>query len=68
MKAFPWGAAMEFGFGVLRLSSEQFWKLTPKELHAAYAARGRFSLAGQPIDRSAFNDLVKKFPDEETNQ
>lgn len=26
---------MRFGFGVLRLSSAQFWAMTPRELHAA---------------------------------
>ena len=41
-KPFPWDAAMQFGFGVLHLSSDAFWKMTPRELaQAIIAVRGR---------------------------
>jgi len=42
MKPFPWAEAMQFGFGVLHLSSDAFWKMTPRELaQAIIAVRGR---------------------------
>ena len=57
---FPWRAAMSFGFGVLRLSSRDFWAMTPRELGFALgllrpspAAPGRATLAM----------LMQAFPD-----
>ena len=39
---------MGFGLGVLRLSPEQFWRMTPRELACAIeAATGRTA----PLDR-----------------
>ena len=38
MTPFPWDAAMQVGFGVMRLSSRDFWGLTPRELAAAFGA------------------------------
>ena len=35
MQPFPWAHAMGFGFGVLRLSPDAFWRMTPRELAAA---------------------------------
>ena len=61
MKPFPWAEAMQFGFGVLHLSPEAFWKMTPRELaHAIIAVRGR---APVPIERGSFDALMKAFPD-----
>jgi uncharacterized phage protein (TIGR02216 family) len=58
---FPWAEAMQFGFGVLRLSSDAFWKLTPRELAAAIAgARGPLA---PPLARVALDDLMQRFPD-----
>jgi uncharacterized phage protein (TIGR02216 family) len=58
---FPWQQAIGFGFGVLRLPPEQFWRMTPRELaYAIEAVRGR----GAPLDRMGFADLMKRFPDE----
>jgi uncharacterized phage protein (TIGR02216 family) len=52
---------MQFGFGVLHLSSDAFWKMTPRELaHAIIAVRGR---APAPITRGDFDALMKAFPD-----
>lgn len=60
-KPFPWDEAMQFGFGVLHLSSEAFWRLTPRELaHAIAGSRGR---AAAPIERGDFDALMKAFPD-----
>jgi uncharacterized phage protein (TIGR02216 family) len=63
MRAFPWNEAMRFGFGVLRLSSRDFWGLTPRELAAAFEARsGR--ARGQAPEREALGRLMAAFPDE----
>ena len=61
MRAFPWDEAMRFGFGVMRLSSGEFWGLTPRELAAAFgAASGRVS----PPSREGFSALMARYPDE----
>jgi uncharacterized phage protein (TIGR02216 family) len=61
MKPFPWAEAMQFGFGVLHLSSEAFWKMTPRELaQAIIAARGPMP---SPIERGDFDALIQAFPD-----
>ncbi len=52
---------MAFGFGRLRLSSRDFWALTPHELAAAITA-----LAGParvPLDRAGLAALMARFPD-----
>jgi uncharacterized phage protein (TIGR02216 family) len=52
---------MQFGFGVLHLSSDAFWRLTPRELaHAIIGSRGRVPA---PIARGDFDALMKQFPD-----
>jgi uncharacterized phage protein (TIGR02216 family) len=58
---FPWAEAMRLGFGVLRLSSKEFWGLTPRELAAAFEA-----LSGtrpQAPDRGRLGKLMERFPD-----
>ena len=44
---------MQFGFGVLHLSSDAFWRMTPRELAHAIAARARPRAA--PIERADFD-------------
>ncbi|MGE0339009.1 MAG: rcc01693 family protein [Xanthobacteraceae bacterium] len=57
---FPWSEAMAFGFGVLRLSSDEFWRLTPRELAAAVRAlRGE----SMPLSRDVLDELIARFPD-----
>jgi uncharacterized phage protein (TIGR02216 family) len=52
---------MQFGFGVLHLSSEAFWKMTPRELaQAIIAVRGPMP---SPIERGDFDALMQAFPD-----
>lgn len=64
-RPFPWGQAMQFGFGVLHLSSDAFWRMTPRELaHAIAGSRGR---APAPIPRADFDALMQQFPDKEAN-
>jgi uncharacterized phage protein (TIGR02216 family) len=60
-RAFPWAEAMAFGLGHLRLSSDDFWRLTPRELAAAIGA-----VAGPVparLDRAGLNALMARFPD-----
>ncbi len=61
MSAFPWAAAMRLGFGVLRLSSREFWGLTPRELAAAFEARSG-ARPGAP-DRDRLKQMMEQFPD-----
>lgn len=53
---------MAFGFGVLRLAPGQFWRMTPRELAAAM--RGLLGEPEMPLDRTAFDDLARRFPDQ----
>jgi uncharacterized phage protein (TIGR02216 family) len=54
---------MQFGFGVLHLSSEAFWKMTPRELAQAIIAVRGPKLS--PIERGDFDALMKTFPDKD---
>ena len=61
MQPFPWQEAIGFGLGVLRLSPEQFWRMTPRELACAIeTVTGRAT----PLDRAGFTQLMKSYPDE----
>lgn len=61
MKPFPWDEAMRLGFGVLHLSSREFWGLTPRELAAAFdGVAGRRTSAP---DREAVLRMMERFPD-----
>ena len=52
---------MGFGFGVLRLSPDAFWRMTPRELAAAIeAVLGPREAA---LDRVSFAELSARFPD-----
>jgi uncharacterized phage protein (TIGR02216 family) len=52
---------MAVGFGRLGLSSEEFWRMTPRELAAAL--EGIFGKGGVPLDRTALGRLIERFPD-----
>lgn len=61
MTPFPWDEAIGFALGVLRLSPEAFWRMTPRELaHAIRAVRG---VAPSPPSRAEFDALLRRFPD-----
>ncbi|MBK8008471.1 MAG: phage tail assembly chaperone [Rhizobiales bacterium] len=51
---------MAFGLGVLRLSSNAFWRMTPHELAAAVRALYGESTA---VSRETLNELIARFPD-----
>ena len=60
MTPFPWREAIGFGLGVLRLSPDEFWRMTPRELaYAIEASTGRRA----PLDRAGFEQLMKRYPD-----
>ena len=60
---FPFAEAMQFGFGVLHLSSADFWALTPRELRSAARAFQPQVSAGAP-PRAKLQDLMQQFPDQ----
>lgn len=64
MTRFPWAEAMRLGFGVLRLSSREFWGLTPRELASAFEATGGRTRGTAPR-RDVLTALMAAFPDQE---
>ena len=61
MQPFPWKQAIGFGLGVLRLSPEQFWRMTPREFACAIeAVRGRIA----PLDRAGLEQQMTRYPDD----
>lgn len=65
MTPFPWTEAIGFGIGVLGLSPDAFWRMTPRELALALAARGNLAGQSRPMPRAALDDLMARFPDEQ---
>ncbi len=63
---FPWDRAMGFGFGVLRLSPDAFWRMTPRELGAAIRALSPPQTAA--IGRGTLDALMRRFPDGSDNK
>jgi uncharacterized phage protein (TIGR02216 family) len=55
---------MRFGLGVLRLSAESFWAMTPRELAAASAPLHRHG-AATVMPRAQLDTLLAAFPDRE---
>ncbi len=56
-----WQWLMQFGFGVLKLSAEEFWSLTPRELAAALAVYAE--PPGQSLQRKDLDALMCAYPD-----
>ena len=57
---FPWREAIGFGLGVLKLSPDAFWRMTPRELaYAIEAASGRSA----PLTRTRLDEMRKRYPD-----
>nr|WP_269142542.1 rcc01693 family protein [Mesorhizobium composti] len=59
--AFPWEEAMAVGFGLLRLSPEVFWAMTPVEF--GHAVRVRSPGRGPVPLRADLVALMRAFPD-----
>jgi uncharacterized phage protein (TIGR02216 family) len=58
---FPWDEAMAAGFGLLRLSPDAFWRMTPREFERAirpFVRDGR-----DAPSRTALDALLRRFPD-----
>ena len=65
MMPFPWEQAIGFGLGVLRLSPQQFWSMTPRELgHAIEAVAGRVAAP----NRNTLAQLMRKYPDDASSR
>jgi uncharacterized phage protein (TIGR02216 family) len=58
---FPWRELMAFGFGRLRLSSRDFWAMTPRELAAAM--EGIAGIRPAPPDRATLDRMMTRYPD-----
>jgi uncharacterized phage protein (TIGR02216 family) len=54
---------MRLGFGMLRLSSREFWGLTPRELAAAFEGVSGRARGGAP-GRDVLAGMMAAFPDE----
>jgi uncharacterized phage protein (TIGR02216 family) len=63
---FPWERAIGLGLGVLRLSPDAFWRMTPREL--ALALDAIFPAAPAPLSRGEFAALAGRFPDAPTTR
>lgn len=57
-RPFPWEAVMHTGFHLLRLSSETFWRLTPREFFAMTGGT-----TTRTLDRKAMEAMMRRFPD-----
>lgn len=55
-----WPGLMRAGLGGLRLTPEQFWRLTPAELALMLGDPA----AVRPLGRVALDDLRKEWPDQ----
>ena len=60
MQLYPFDDAIGFGLGVLKLSSDAFWKMTPRELALAAAA---LNPRGAAPRRSDLEKLMERYPD-----
>ena len=56
---FPWGAALHFGLGLLRLPPNAFWALSVRE----FLALGGAMRPSEGIDRRGLAALMEKWPD-----
>ena len=60
MQLLPWDEAIGFGLGVLGLSPDDFWRMTPRELVLAAKARNP---NGGVLTRLSFAELMRRYPD-----
>lgn len=59
--AFPWEDCMRIGFGLLRLTPDAFWRMTPYEFACALKALSPSTAA---LDVSALQSLMHRYPDD----
>ncbi len=60
VRPFPWEAVIHTGFYLLRLSSETFWRLTPREF---FAMTGGTRALFRTVDRQSMEAMMRLFPD-----
>ncbi|MGB0853838.1 MAG: phage tail assembly chaperone [Pikeienuella sp.] len=58
-----WEMLMRFGLGVLGLSPDEFWKMSPREFTAAAEGRLGNLARAKAMRRETFADLTREFPD-----
>lgn len=58
MNEFPWDQLMKLGLGHLRLSPNEFWRSTLREISSATGVSPR------PLLRQTLNELMEQYPDE----
>ena len=56
-----WPGLMRAGLGQLRLTPDQFWRLSPMELRMMLGAEG----ASPPLSRARLEELAAAYPDQE---
>jgi uncharacterized phage protein (TIGR02216 family) len=57
---FPWGAALHFGLGLLRLTPHTFWMLSVRE----FLALGDGTRPNSGLDRRGLEALMRQWPDD----
>jgi uncharacterized phage protein (TIGR02216 family) len=62
-REFPWDQVMAMGFGLLRLSPQAFWAMTPREFERAVSTLAR-ALEDAPR-RQDLLALMQAFPDKQ---
>lgn len=56
-ETFPWARLMHLGLGVLRLSPQEFWTATPREIAAAFGG------PAPTLPCLNLEELMKRYPD-----
>jgi uncharacterized phage protein (TIGR02216 family) len=54
---------MAFGLGILRVSPQQFWSMTPRELEAAACGVYGLPASFSPLARRDLSSLMQQYPD-----
>lgn len=61
MSALDWPGLMRVGLGLLRLTPDQFWRLSPVELQMMLGAEA----AIPPLTKARLDELAAAYPDRE---
>lgn len=61
MRAMDWPGLMRAGLGQLRLTPDQFWRLSPMELRMMLGTKW----ASPPLSRARLDELAAAYPDQE---
>ena len=60
-----WSGLMRIGLGLMRLSPEDFWGMTPRELTRALEGAGLAPFGSSALRRRDLDALIERFPDVE---